>query len=431
MNKNGTIRLTGIKKCIKSTKKNVLALLEQLEGLSLNGDSKEIGRIIKLSGKKINDSLQQLENESEHLDIRYKEVLDQQTVALKKEIEHLKKTNETVISDNYLLEYKKKDLMLLADNLEDAYEEIYKKNEELREQKKQISEQAEKLSAAHEEILKKNRELEQQKEAILDQADYLHEANETISKMHDEVQHQKDQILKKNEELINLNNEKNNLIEIVAHDLKSPLNQIKGMISIIKLTTPDGNDEMMKYLDTIEGSANRLHEMIAKILDIEAIESQNLNLKLENIDLAEIARETVAGFRIVAGEKNIVLTDDIDDSVVALADGDYLFQVYENLISNAIKFSPGKKEITVRQKAADGKAIFEVIDQGPGISKSDMKKLFGKYQKLSARPTGNETSTGLGLSIVKKYVEAMNGRIWCESKEGEGATFFVEFDLTS
>ncbi|ELR69240.1 histidine kinase [Fulvivirga imtechensis AK7] len=406
-----------------------MELVEELEATFDNHDPETIASILQHYRKKLSIDIERLEKESELLDSQFGRAVEQETLNLRREIEHLKKTNETVISDNYLLEYKKKDLMLLADNLEDAYEEIYQKNEELREQKKQISEQAEKLSAAHQEILKKNEELEQQKEAMLDQTDYLHEANETISKMHAEVQKQKDEILKKNEELINLNNEKNTLIEIVAHDLKSPLNQIKGMISIIKLTTTEGNDEMMKYLDTIEGSANRLNEMIGKILDIEAIESQQLNLRLENIDLSAIARDTAERFEVVAREKNIKLTTDIDDNITAYLDCDYTYQVYENLISNAVKFSPCDKKIIIRQKVVDDKALFEITDQGPGISEEDMKKLFGKFQKLSARPTGNESSTGLGLSIVKKYVEAMSGKIWCKSIEGEGATFFVEFDL--
>jgi len=76
----------------------------------------------------------------------------------------------------------------------------------------------------------------------------------------------------------------------------------------------------------------------------------------------------------------------------------------------------------------NGKARAEIKDEGPGLTKDDMKKLFGKFQRLSARPTGGEHSTGIGLSIVKKYVEAMNGKVWCESEPGKGANFIVEFD---
>ena len=100
-------------------------------------------------------------------------------------------------------------------------------------------------------------------------------------------------------------------------------------------------------------------------------------------------------------------------------------QVFENLVSNAVKYSPPGKKIFVRLKAEAGVVRFEVEDQGPGLSKEDQKKLFGKFARLSAKPTGGEHSTGLGLSIVKRLVEAMNGKVWCESELGMGAKFIV------
>jgi signal transduction histidine kinase len=114
-----------------------------------------------------------------------------------------------------------------------------------------------------------------------------------------------------------------------------------------------------------------------------------------------------------------------------LVDEQAFQQVIDNLISNAIKYSPHQKNVWVRvlsQRYDDGKIVgrIEVQDEGEGISADDMKKLFGKFARLSAQPTGGEHSTGLGLSIVKKMVEAMNGRVWCESELGKGATFIVE-----
>src|SRR5207247_7892893 len=100
-------------------------------------------------------------------------------------------------------------------------------------------------------------------------------------------------------------------------------------------------------------------------------------------------------------------------------------QVLENLVSNAIKYSPPGKNIFARLRAVEDAARCEVQDEGPGLSAEDQKKLFGKFARLSAKPTGGEPATGLGLSIVKKMVEAMNGRVWCESEPGRGATFVV------
>jgi signal transduction histidine kinase len=105
--------------------------------------------------------------------------------------------------------------------------------------------------------------------------------------------------------------------------------------------------------------------------------------------------------------------------------------VLDNLISNAIKYSPPGREVFVRVSRSTASARIEVQDQGPGLTAEDQRKLFGKFARLSARPTGNESSTGLGLAITKRLVDAMGGRIWCESSPGQGATFFVELTLDS
>lgn len=112
--------------------------------------------------------------------------------------------------------------------------------------------------------------------------------------------------------------------------------------------------------------------------------------------------------------------------VSVLVDPIVMIQVLANLDSNAVKYSPPGKNICVDLKKVSGAVRCEVQDEGPGLSAEDQKKVFGKFACLSAKPTGGELATGLGLSIVKKMVEAMNGRVWCESEAGRGATFVVE-----
>jgi signal transduction histidine kinase len=313
--------------------------------------------------------------------------------------------------------------MLLANDLEEV-------NEKLEEQKKQIEEQANKLKLSHKEILDVNEELQSQNDYILDQSDYLHEANERISQMHDDLQRQKEEILDKNNELINLNKEKNNLIGVVAHDLKSPINQIKGLLTIIKFKQDQLDSETLSYLDIIEKSTTRLTDMINKILDVEAIESKKLNIKLEEVDLKEILTEVASNFKLSADKKEIILNLDLKgkQSVIQL-DRNFTIQIFENLLSNAIKFSPHDKSIFITLKNSKGNVICEIKDEGPGLSEQDKKLLFSKYQKLSAQPTGDELSTGLGLSIVKKFTEGMGGKIWHESVVGQGTSFFVSFPI--
>jgi signal transduction histidine kinase len=110
-----------------------------------------------------------------------------------------------------------------------------------------------------------------------------------------------------------------------------------------------------------------------------------------------------------------------------MVDPFFLKQVFENLVSNALKFSPFGSHVSIGTETHNEHHHMFVADEGPGISEKDKVKLFTKYMTLSAQPTGDETSTGLGLSIVKKYVEEMNGSVWCESTLGKGSKFIVAF----
>jgi signal transduction histidine kinase len=349
------------------------------------------------------------------------------TNPLLERIKDLERVQEATKANTYLLEYKRKDLLVESEELLTNTEKVRKESRELLAQKKEIEKQVEQLQNTHAEMLEKKNELEEKTNALLDQTDYLHEANQIILTMHEELKQQKDEIVSKNEELQNLNLEKNNLIGIVAHDLKSPLNQIKGLVSIIKMTQTSLDPEGSNYLGLIENSVNRLGYMISKILDIEAIESRQLNLSIQKMDINESVRTIVMRFEPEAESKEIKLHLNSSAALHVEADVGYITQIVENLLSNAIKFSPARKNIFIDVAGNDDKVTVMVKDEGPGMTEDDKKKLFNKYQKLSARPTANESSTGLGLSIVKKFVEAMNGRIWCESEEGKGASFFVEF----
>ncbi len=241
------------------------------------------------------------------------------------------------------------------------------------------------------------------------------------------ISKQRDEIIRKNEELSTLNIEKNDLISIVSHDLKSPLSNIRALIGLIKLPPLPPENRSAEFLEMINESTFRLNNMIEKILDVEAIESKKLNIKLEKVNLSEIAQSTINRFDAEATRKKIQLHANISENVMIKADKSYLIQVLENLLSNAVKFSPKGKNIYINVTAHKNKALCEVKDEGPGLSDNDKKKLFRKYQKLSNVPTANESSTGLGLSIVKKFVNSMGGEIWCESELGKGASFFVGF----
>ncbi len=416
-----------VSKIFRTLKKNIrslrLAAVDSIRRIEKVAQKSHDRPVIKLSKEEKKNLVKRITEINTLADGLQKDLIAEvksNTSKLKIEIQKLNRQRDAADSNNFLLEYKKKDLLIKTDELESAYDEISKKNKELMTHRQQIDRQADELKVA-------NSELQSKTESLLDQSDYLHEANETIANMVGKLELQNEEILRKNDELLNLNQEKNNLIGIVAHDLKSPLNQIKGLLSLVKMTGKV-DDESAKYLSLMEQSAVRLNEMIAKILDVEAIESRQMNLKMESVSLSEILNNVTDRYLSDAEKKSIIINRNIPAEITIQADKNYAEQVLENLLSNAIKFSPFDRSVFVNLTAQSGKALCEIKDQGPGLSEEDKKKLFGKYQKLSAKPTGNEISTGLGLSIVKKFIEAMNGEIWCESELGQGASFFVKFE---
>jgi len=246
-----------------------------------------------------------------------------------------------------------------------------------------------------------------------------------------QLNEQKAETEAKNNKLVSLNDEKNNLIHILAHDLRAPINSISGLTELLKMKASD--EQSKEVVEKIQNATERINSMIKKILDVESIESDKSNLNLEVVDLKEIASQVVDEFNENAQKKQITLKTKFKKSKKYTICGDkvYLFQVFENLVSNALKFSEPKTSVTVKLKRKGNKIRATVRDQGPGINVDDRKKLFNKFQKLSAKPTQGEQSTGLGLSIVKKYVDLMDGTIRVKSKVGQGTDFIIEFDFVT
>jgi two-component system, sensor histidine kinase and response regulator len=233
------------------------------------------------------------------------------------------------------------------------------------------------------------------------------------------------------ERLREMNDEKNEFMGIAAHDLRSPLNAVKGYSEMV-LEDPALSLENAELIKRIHDAAARMVEMVQNLLDANRIERGEMQLHVEPVDLGAALHSVVEAQRprALAKQQTIYLEIEATPVVVQLDPG-VTVQVLENLLSNAVKYSPAGTDVFVRLKKNLQGARVEVQDQGPGLSAEDQKKLFGKFARLSAKPTGGEHSTGLGLSIVKKMVEAMSGKVWCESELGHGATFIVEFPAVS
>ncbi len=250
-------------------------------------------------------------------------------------------------------------------------------------------------------------------------------------KTHLELKYSKDIILRQNAKLRELNDEKNEFLGIAAHDLKNPLSGIKGLAELIAMGNME-EAEIIDFANHIKTSAEFMFGLITDLLDINSIEEGKLNLNCEVFPINALLNNAILEFKQRAEAKNIELISNIKTTYVMVnLDMPKTRQVIENIISNAIKFSPLNKQIYINSSVekSNNFVLIEVQDQGPGISSEDMKKLFGKFARLSARPTADEHSTGLGLSIVKKLVEAMGGKIWCESQPGKGSSFKFTFPI--
>ena len=228
-----------------------------------------------------------------------------------------------------------------------------------------------------------------------------------------------------------MNDEKNEFMGMVAHDLRSPLGTVKGFADLILDDSKMASEQLEDFTRRIRDTAAHMSEMVQNLLDANAIERGEMKLNLASTDLSSILTRVVQAYRSrAAAKEQTILVETSLVPITARVDPDVIIQVIENLVSNAVKYSPRGKNIFLRLRDLPEGVRFEVQDEGPGLSEEDQKKLFGKFARLSAKPTGGEHATGLGLSIVKKMVEAMDGQVWCESEPGRGAAFMVQFPKT-
>ncbi|HYF04138.1 MAG TPA: ATP-binding protein [Patescibacteria group bacterium] len=219
---------------------------------------------------------------------------------------------------------------------------------------------------------------------------------------------------------------KSELMGIASHDLKNPLGAVIGLSKILK-DESENNEQREMAGQICELSAHML-KLVTGLLNSSAAESGKLELKLEFTDMYELASAIVYQNQHQAESKGQTLNLALDDGdeFFVNADAMRLREAMENLVSNGIKYSPAEALITIRLLKHNGKIRFEVKDQGPGLTREDMEKLFGKFRKLTAKPTGGESSTGLGLYISKQIVELHGGTVFAESKAGHGAIFVIE-----
>jgi signal transduction histidine kinase/DNA-binding NarL/FixJ family response regulator len=231
------------------------------------------------------------------------------------------------------------------------------------------------------------------------------------------------------EQLRHANRFKSEILGTVAHDLKNPLGVILGraeMLGELLAAKPFQKDAAGAQIAHIRESAKRLTEMVDTLIADAMSDALDIRIRKEPLDLKMLVAEVAGANRTLADLKDQKIRLVQPKPVMALGDHDRLAEAVDNLVSNAIKYSPRGAEIEVKVAHGKNQASIKVKDQGPGLTREDMSRLFGRFQRLSAQPTAGESSTGLGLSIAKRIVELHGGTIEATSEgPGKGATFEI------
>lgn len=250
-----------------------------------------------------------------------------------------------------------------------------------------------------------------------------------------EVQRQKHQLTVYNRELLRSNEqlrqtveEKSKLLGVAAHDLKNPLFGIRALSEIV-LENEELGPRVARKMNLIRESADEAMTLIDDLL-ASAASSAQTDADTELIDLGTLAQWVVHSFEPHAQRKDQVLHCTVaDEACVVEGSKRKLREAIGNLVSNALKYSPPGEEVGVTVVQTDGMVEVTVMDDGPGLSEADQQRMFAPFQRLTPNPTGEESSSGLGLYIVKQVVDFHDGEIEVDSALGEGSTFRVFFPV--
>jgi signal transduction histidine kinase len=259
---------------------------------------------------------------------------------------------------------------------------------------------------------------------LVHQASQRRATNLMLLQKNSEITQQNEQLATRNKELAALNNEKTNLIRIITHDLRTPLGNISSL-SQIALYDTSPNREVIEMIGQVATDAL---DTVGQLLSWQSISRGELSLSKEALDISNLLHVLADRFATEAARKQITIHNipsAAEQSATAVGDKNFTRNILENLISNALKFSPKGKNIYLTTQLRGSMLAIQVRDEGPGIKPEEVSRLFGQFQQLSARPTAGEPSSGLGLYIARRYALAMSGDLVYEGQPGEGATFVL------
>lgn len=242
--------------------------------------------------------------------------------------------------------------------------------------------------------------------------------------------HQQKELELKNAELALLNEQKNYFLGMASHDLRNPLGNIITLAQFIESEDEKLSAEQKSFIHTIIDSGQFMLNMLNNLLDVSKIESGNIQTQMLETDVIDLVQRSITDNRYQAQKKNISIQYSSHENIPLIkGDASQLRQVMNNLISNAIKFSVQGKAIEIHIEKSSTAIRVSVADQGQGIPEEELENVFKPFQKTSVQSTAGEKSTGLGLTIAKKVVEAHRGDITVKSEVGKGTVFSFTLPL--
>ncbi len=243
--------------------------------------------------------------------------------------------------------------------------------------------------------------------------------------MNNELNNMTRELLKKNAQLEQLDKLKNEFLGMAAHDLRNPIASIYSLSDfVIESEDLNGSEDLRKIIETIKQSSEFMLNLLNELLDVVKIESGKLELNLQLTDIEKLLRKNLELNSLMAAKKDIRLVLNIPQKMPDIhLDAMKIEQVLNNLLSNAIKYSHRNTTVNVNAFSTGKCVMVCVQDQGQGIPKNELDKVFTAFSNISVRGTAGEKSTGLGLNIVKRIITGHQGRLWVESEVGKGTSF--------
>jgi signal transduction histidine kinase len=226
---------------------------------------------------------------------------------------------------------------------------------------------------------------------------------------------------------------KNEILGTVAHDLKNPLGVILGRTEMLTelITTSASKESVTAQIDHIRDATKRLTTMVDHLISDAMADAFDITIRRELVDLAVLVNEVADANQPLAVNKQQTITVSAPPDIVTMCDTDRIREAIDNLVSNAIKYSPIGGKIALLVSREDDTTVIRVADEGQGLSPEDLGRLFGRFQRLSAKPTAGESSTGLGLSIVKRIVDMHGGEVTAASSgPGRGSIFTITLPIS-